>query len=671
MCVCMYVYVYMCLCVCVRMCVCARVCVCVCVCMYVYVCLHVCVCVRVCVCVCVCLYFSGVLSQRGWGLTYTPERICALKGSSVDMSCTYSYPTSHRVQKTFWFIHWNKLQEPEDLSQDPEYTHRVEYLGNQNSDCTFRINQLSETDSGTYRFRFLTDLDGGNSTGEPGVTLAVTDLQVMVNLDTVTEGQSVRLTCSTTCTLTGSSAFIWYRDGSPLSFTGQSHQFTASSEDRGRYSCAVKGYELHSPAVALNVIYRPKSISVSVSPSGEIVEGHSVTLTCISDANPPVQRYTWYKNNRAELSWRGSSYTIKSITLLDEGEYYCQAQNEIGTERSPPKRLDVKCVLSRTGWGVTYTPEGICALKGSSVDMRCIYSNPTSHTLQKTFWFIHWNKSQEPEDLSKEEYSHRVEYLGNKNSDCTFRINQLRESDSGTYRFRFLNECDRYTGEPGVALEVTDLQVMVNPDTVTEGQSVRLTCSTTCTLTGSSAFIWYRDGSPLSFTGQSHQFTASSEDRGSYSCAVKGYELHSPAVALNMRYRPTSTSVSVSPSGEIVEGSSVTLTCSSDANPPVQRYTWFKKNDTGFWQAGSRQSLNFSNFRSWNRGQYYCEAQNRLGAQNASALLVLIQDLQTGSERIVSFSNFTSWSFGQYYCVALNTHGDQTSAGMSINRHSE
>ncbi|XP_035282757.1 B-cell receptor CD22-like [Anguilla anguilla] len=488
------------------------------------------------------LSVSGALSEEGWGVTYTPERICALKESSIGMNCTYSYPTSHTVQKTFWFIHWNKAQEPEDLSQDPEYSHRVEYLGNKHSDCTFRINQLRKNDSKTYRFRFLTASD--KYTGDPGVTLEVTDLQVMVNPDTVKEGQSVRLNCSTTCTLTGSPAFIWYRDGSPLPFTDQSHQFTARNEDAGRYSCAVKGYELHSPAVTLNVI----------------------------------------------------------------------------------------CVLSQSGWGVTYTPERICALKGSSVDMSCTYSYPTSHTVQKTFWFIHWNKPQEHEDLSQTpEYSDRVEYLGNKNSDCTFRIKHLRETDSKTYKFRFLTDCDRgkYTGEPGVTLAITDLQVMVNPNSVTEGQSVRLNCSTTCTLTGSPAFIWYRDGSPLSFTDQSHQFTASSEDAGRYSCAVKGYELHSPAVALNVRYRPKSTSVAVSPSGEIVEGSSMTLTCSSDANPPVQNYTWVKKNDTGVWQAGSGQSLNFSNFGSWNRGQYYCEAQNRLGAQNASALLVTVQGGQS------------------------------------------
>ncbi|KAJ8347508.1 hypothetical protein AAFF_G00191550, partial [Aldrovandia affinis] len=85
---------------------------------------------------------------------------------------------------------------------------------------------------------------------------------------------------------------------------------------------------------------------------------------------------------------------------------------------------------------------------------------------------------------------------------------------------------------------------------------------------------------------------------------------------------PKSTSVSVSPSGEIVEGGSVTLTCSSNANPPVQRYTWFKKNDTGVWQTGSGQSLNVSNFRSWNSEQYYCEAENKHGVHNSTALSI-------------------------------------------------
>ncbi|KAJ8332898.1 hypothetical protein SKAU_G00417940 [Synaphobranchus kaupii] len=261
------------------------------------------------------LSVSGVLGQGEWSVTYSPERMCALKGSSVDMRCTYSYPSSHTVQKTFWFINsWYGSQEPEDLSQDAEYSRRVEYLGDQNKDCTLRIKQLRE------------------------------NLQAKVNHGTVTEGQRVTLTCSTTCTLTGSPAFTWYRNGSPLSFTNQKHLFTASIEDAGKYSCAVKGYEdLPSPAVALHVRYRPKNTSVSVSSSGAIEEGSSVTLTCSSDANPPVQRYTWFKNNRAVFSERGSgwSYAIKQIKYWGAGEYFCEATNEIGTDRSPHIHLKV------------------------------------------------------------------------------------------------------------------------------------------------------------------------------------------------------------------------------------------------------------------------------------------------------------------------------------------
>ncbi|XP_036393763.1 B-cell receptor CD22-like [Megalops cyprinoides] len=380
---------------------------------------------------------QGAPGQADWGVIYTSKNICALKGSSVDMACTYTYPSGYTIQTTFWCKDCTQWigENPVDLASTPEYKDRVEYLGDMKLHSTLRLKNLTAGDSGGYYFRFITKTQGGKWLGAGGSQISVTVLQVRVTPDTVREGDNVKLACSTSCTLSFTPTFIWYKNKHPLSNTTQNLQFSASSEDAGSYSCAVRGYEnLPSSAVTLNVTYSPKNTSVSVTPSVKIVEGSSVTLTCSSNANPPVERYTWFKHNTAVTSVRGSgqSYSIINIRSEDSGQYYCEAKNKHGVQNSTAASIDVQ-------------------------------------------------------------------------------------------------------------------------------------------------------------------------------------------------YAPQSTSVSVSPSGEIVEGSSVTLTCSSNANPPVQNYTWFQKNETGVWQTGSGQSLNFSNFRSWNIGQYYCQAKNTIGTHNSTAVLIAAQ----------------------------------------------
>ncbi|XP_038550801.1 sialoadhesin-like [Micropterus salmoides] len=75
-------------------------------------------------------------------------------------------------------------------------------------------------------------------------------------------------------------------------------------------SCALKGREdFPSPSV-----YAPKLPSVSVSPSAEIVEGSSVTLTCSSDANPAA-KYTWYKENQT-LIQGPETFIISPLSAL-------------------------------------------------------------------------------------------------------------------------------------------------------------------------------------------------------------------------------------------------------------------------------------------------------------------------------------------------------------------
>ncbi|XP_031677505.1 B-cell receptor CD22 isoform X9 [Oncorhynchus kisutch] len=456
-------------------------------------------------------------------VTYTKRTICALKGSTVYISCTYDsgYDT---VKSSLWFSpkqrsRWSDKLTPEDLTRDPGYAGRVEYPDKERwrytGHSTLRISNLREEDSAEYRFTFKTYyFEWGHSF--PGTTLSVTGLQVKVT--PAAEGQKT-LTCITTCTLTDNPTYIWYKNGQNVQGVS-SPMYSISSENADSYFCAVKGHEdLSSPTV-----YKPKNTSVSVSPSGEIVDGSSVTLTCSSDANPPVQSYTWWykKNGGDNQSMTGPQHVFNQIQSSDTGEYYCESQNEMGTDMSRTINMDVK-----------YGP------KNTSVSV----------------------------------------------------------SPSGE---------------------------------IVEGSSVTLTCSSDAN-PPVDKYTWYqKNGASLRGSEKTYNFTTIiSEDRGEYYCEAenKYRRLNSSSVFVDVQYGPKNTSVSVSPSGEIVEGSSVTLTCSSDANPPVDKYTWYFQNET--FLNGCGQMYNISNFKSKDSGHYHCEAWNRRGSRNSTALMIIIPGKQT------------------------------------------
>ncbi|XP_036001743.1 B-cell receptor CD22-like [Fundulus heteroclitus] len=86
---------------------------------------------------------------------------------------------------------------------------------------------------------------------------------------------------------------------------------------------------LESSPLFLDVLYAPRFLSVSLSPSGKIAEGSSVTLTCSSDANPAAD-YNWYKEGKDSPEASGKNFTISNIQHEHSGDYYCKVQNKIG-----------------------------------------------------------------------------------------------------------------------------------------------------------------------------------------------------------------------------------------------------------------------------------------------------------------------------------------------------
>ncbi len=80
---------------------------------------------------------------------------------------------------------------------------------------------------------------------------------------------------------------------------------------------------------------------MSISPSGEKVEGDSVTLICSSDSNPPALNFTWFKGETFVGS--GRIYSISKIRSDHSGEYKCKSRNKHGQTDSDAVTLHVMC----------------------------------------------------------------------------------------------------------------------------------------------------------------------------------------------------------------------------------------------------------------------------------------------------------------------------------------
>ncbi|XP_047198390.1 B-cell receptor CD22-like [Hippoglossus stenolepis] len=579
-----------------------------------------------------------VQCENGWDVSYTSTEICAVRGSTVDITCTYTYPSTFNnhdttVQETFWFIQESNGIHV-DLRTDPEYSGRVEYLC-ENNKCTLRISNLTESDSAVYKFRFTTNQPTGSLTGSAGVTLSVTDPQLQVHVRRSTANPYstwTELTCHSRCQLPDHLSYVWYNNNKLVGRKKYFHLQHFNAEDS--YHCAIEGHE-RFPSPTLDA---PKVPSVSVSPSGEIMEGSSVTLTCSSDANPAAH-YTWYKEDEDSPKASGQIFTITNITAEHGGNYRLPNESEencdlhyasvhfmksqtdpiyshVGSaEPSKHKEAEEVAYASvnfnrsapRRSKGVSVSPSGEI-MEGSSVTLTCSSdANPAA----KYTWYKRSGDKEVP-PLSEE---------------TQFVLSSIWSSDSGEYYCTAENELGRSSANISITVTYAPKvpSVSVSPSgEIMEGSSVTLTCSSDANPAAN--YTWYKENRTLlqGPEGVYRLSSISSGDSGVYSCKSENQygRINSTSLHVDVQYAPQSSSVSVSPSGEIMEGSSVTLTCSSDANPAAN-YTWYKENRTLL--QGPEGVYRLSSISSGDSGVYSCKSENQYGRINSTSLHLDVQ----------------------------------------------
>uniref|UniRef100_W5KPX6 Ig-like domain-containing protein n=1 Tax=Astyanax mexicanus TaxID=7994 RepID=W5KPX6_ASTMX len=352
---------------------------------------------------------------RGWSVKYKHSNICALKGSSVFIHSNYTHPSGLTGVKKFWAKNPSNGVEPTDLTTVPGYTDRVRYSDNENQTFYLHLQTVNKSDEHMYCVRITTNEKAERYLGYPGVMLRVTGQLMVVVPERVSEGNATLLTCATTCNLTEKATFTWFKNRRLLQTNNQDlntlYIQSTRIDDAASYCCAVKGYEHRCSPRALFVQDPPKNVSVSISPSGGIVEGSSVNLTCSSDANPPVQNYTWFKVKA--MVGQGSTFTISKISPEDSGEYKCKCINAEGVRYSAVVTL--KVVDPPKNVSVSISPSG-GIVEGSSVNLTC--SSDANPPVQNYTWF-------------------KVKAMVGQGS--TFTISKISPEDSGEYKCKCIN----------------------------------------------------------------------------------------------------------------------------------------------------------------------------------------------------------------------------------------
>ncbi|KAL2086194.1 hypothetical protein ACEWY4_017253 [Coilia grayii] len=317
--------------------------------------------------------------------SYIRYKICALSGSEEYMYCSIDRP---EIGKHFWVtqLEYNDNR-PRNVTDLPDYNVRGRDYGCSpfNKCCALKLSGLKTRDSGEYHMMIGTSDPNKKPQRKCKITLSVKELSVGIP-EPVIEGNNVTLSCNNICSSMDKSKVMWKKNNqtvpAELTTNGSLVITKVSTNDEGSYTCSIDDATINVPSkpVQLHVMFPPRIPSVSVRPSADIPEGSSVTLTCSSDVNPPVESYTWYRRTGSAVSKLDSkqSYSISSISDEHTDYYYCEAKNRYGGRNSTEVHLDVQYSPRNMFASINQSGE---VVEGSSVTLTCISdANPPVET---------------------------------------------------------------------------------------------------------------------------------------------------------------------------------------------------------------------------------------------------------------------------------------------------
>ncbi|XP_072290253.1 B-cell receptor CD22-like [Eucyclogobius newberryi] len=320
------------------------------------------------------IFLILLLSSGASGCPYAQNlfisvpKLEALSGSCLLIPCTfkpapeYEYlldltkPVEAIWSKTYPYL-GNPIIPMFFHSARTSLTSPMEMVGNLNQkNCTTLFSNINTSHSDTYYFRIENHKFKATGLCESSLQINVRESpwSPKVQVDgTQREQETVTITCSALTPCPNSPPQLtWNLQPKPPQNVSQNsdgtfitsiqHKMTLSEKQHGlevRCSAAYPvtgGQKRAEGAVSLNVQYSPKNTNVLLSVITSLPVGQAVNLNCSSSAWPPVHSFSWFRvsSQGQQRVHEGQVYNF-ILNETTQGEYFCQAKNQIGEQNSP------------------------------------------------------------------------------------------------------------------------------------------------------------------------------------------------------------------------------------------------------------------------------------------------------------------------------------------------
>ncbi|XP_045559752.1 B-cell receptor CD22 isoform X2 [Salmo salar] len=279
------------------------------------------------------ILIGGLLQENPSKPTLSPATVNVMEGTSVSLICSAAAPCPSLPPTLTWTP--TLSDSVEDLQETPNQV--ITSLLN------FTASHVHHGEKISCTALYKRQAGKSDKSSETYLTVAVlyspknTSVSVSPS-GSVVEGSSVTLTCSSNAN-PAVGRYNWYRViGEQVSTVGASRMLTVQvpADDSYFYCESINDHGTeNSSVIQLDGMSPPKNTSVSVLTSGSVVGGSSLTLTCSSNANPPVKNYTWYRvNERKMVPMESRSQFLVLQDISESGLFCCEAQNSYGKDRT-------------------------------------------------------------------------------------------------------------------------------------------------------------------------------------------------------------------------------------------------------------------------------------------------------------------------------------------------